>query len=132
MRSVFLTFLFIIIIFGILIFINVNNITFPKYNYEKEPFQNVNVEVNNLGLSTYNSFCESNLSSGSSMEEKCNALTYKGCNSVSCCGWLPNKTVNNCVAGSTHGPTFQTEKNGDIINGDPYYYNNKCNGEKCK
>lgn len=130
MRSVFLMFIFIIIIFGMLIFINVNNVTFPKN--EKEPFQNVNVEVNKMGLSTHNSFCESNLSSGSSMEEKCNTLTYKSCNSVSCCGWLSNKTANKCVAGSTHGPTFQTDTNGDAINGDPYYYNNKCNGEKCK
>ena len=106
MRSAFLLFIFIIVFFGILIFINVNNVTFPTN--KKENFQNVNVEVNNLGLSTNNSFCESNSSSGSSMEEKCNTLTRKGCTSVSCCGWLSNKTANKCVAGSTHGPTFQT------------------------
>jgi len=74
------------------------------------------------------SFCKSHIGSSDLLNESCNKLTQKNCNSTSCCVWTNN---NKCVAGSENGPTYNTDKNGKTIDLDYYYYKNKCYGTKC-
>ncbi len=72
-----------------------------------------------------NSFCEIHKASSGKLEESCNNLTKDNCNKVSCCVHING---NKCVAGSNNGHTYKTDKNGEKIHVDYYYYKNKCVG----
>lgn len=75
-----------------------------------------------------NGFCKSNSNDSQKLEKKCNQLSKKNCNVVDCCVYLNNSK---CVAGDSSGPKFLTDKEGNDINIDTYYFKNKCHGKKC-
>lgn len=98
----------------------------PKNNNFKEiVIENMgNMDVS-LSADKYDNFCEVNRGNGKKLEESCNNLTKENCNKVSCCVHINGSK---CVAGSKNGATYRTEKNGDKISVDYYYYKNKCAG----
>jgi len=67
-------------------------------------------EVAGMGFDPAISFCSSY--NGAELETKCNGLTRQGCAKVSCCGYLNGSK---CVSGSSGGPTFLSNVNGEKI-----------------
>ncbi len=144
---IFYLFVFVLIIFAILIIIDIFNINLNTKPQNKKLIEVVTIEglntlseediVNNkqniineskipLGTNPAIDFCNSNVESND-MQEKCGKLTNTNCNKTNCCVWLNNEK---CVPGNQNGPTFKTDKSGNKIHINNYYYNNKCYG-KC-
>lgn len=70
-------------------------------------------------MDTVNSFCKSFLGDAGSLESACNRLTEESCSKTSCCVYTD---MNKCVAGSKHGPTFKSYKDGNPIKNSFFYY----------
>jgi len=85
------------------------------------------VSTEKIDMNKYNNFCKMYEGNSTQLEPACNKLTAQNCNKVSCCVHING---NKCVAGSKNGSTYKTDKNGNNINVDYYYYKNKCTG-KC-
>jgi len=64
------------------------------------------------------------------LEESCSQLTKDNCAEVGCCVYLRDGFNGKCVAGTSDGPTYKTDPNGQMITADRYYYLGKCYG-KC-
>ena len=77
-----------------------------------------------VGSKFSDGFCKTN-SNTVELNNACSTLTAENCNLTDCCVLLQG---NKCVAGNENGPTYKTEKTGDKINVDYYYYKNKCYG----
>jgi hypothetical protein len=75
-----------------------------------------------------NSFCKKYEQNTGELEGVCEKMTTSNCKTSNCCVWLNN---NKCSAGNSTGPTFTTDKNGESITVDTYYYQNKCYGLNC-
>lgn len=120
-KTIFLCFLLI------LIFLYLSNLVFNKSsNKYKESMNNLNASDNGkVDMDKYNNFCKMYQGNSSQLEIACNKLTSENCNKVSCCVQINGEK---CVAGSQRGPTYKTDKKGDNINVDYYYYKNKCTG----
>jgi hypothetical protein len=74
------------------------------------------------------SFCNFNGHDLNNLEKECNGLSKDNCSKVTCCGYLNDSK---CVNGNKFGPTFRSDKEGNSINIDTYYYMNKCSGPNC-
>jgi hypothetical protein len=74
------------------------------------------------------SFCKSHEGNSGILNTSCKKLTKNNCNITSCCIWTSDEK---CVAGSSNGPTFNTEPNGKTKTLDYYYYKNNCYGNSC-
>lgn len=74
------------------------------------------------------SFCNKFGGDSSQLEGACGNLTSKNCKSSNCCVFING---NKCSAGGITGPTFKTDKDGNKITVDNYYYMNKCYGNRC-
>uniref|UniRef100_A0A6C0KW90 Uncharacterized protein n=1 Tax=viral metagenome TaxID=1070528 RepID=A0A6C0KW90_9ZZZZ len=74
------------------------------------------------------SFCEFNGGNLQNLEIECNNLSKTNCSKVKCCGYLNQEK---CVTGNKFGPTYRSDKSGNNIEIDTYYYMNKCSGPKC-
>lgn len=71
-------------------------------------------------------FCEANVHSPQTIEEKCNAMDLNACASMSCCVLLGGQK---CVAGNANGPHFIANYSDyNLRNKDFYYYQGKCYG----
>ena len=89
-------------------------------------------EFDALFLTPVASFCEHNKTNGSALQAQCSALTYDNCNSTSCCVWAGSSSqIGKCTAGDAKGAMYKSDSNGDPINVDTYYYQNKCIGPDC-
>ena len=88
----------------------------------------INMSEFNSQILPEKSFCSSGGENLHQLESECNQLTKDNCSKVSCCGYLNNEK---CVNGNQFGPTFRSDKDGNNINIDTYYYMNKCTGPKC-
>ena len=119
----------ILIFLSLIIFINLNK-QFKFNNFMRiinvEGLQNNIHKSSPIGLTGNIAFCDYH--KGVSLEMACNKLTNDNCNSTNCCV-LTNE--NKCKAGNKLGPIFNTDKNGQTINIDYYYYRNKCYGNRC-
>ena len=131
-NNILIIFIISIGLLGIIIFLDILNLSPTDPKLEKTLTQVVTLEAmepmeDNLVLNTNaaDSFCKTNIGKGDTLEESCNNLTKTNCNTTSCCVYL-NDTK--CVAGAEDGPTFQTAKNGEKIKVDYYYYKAKCFG----
>jgi hypothetical protein len=90
-------------------------------------------EFESLLLTPVASFCEHNKMNGSALQTQCSALTYDNCNSTSCCVWAgASSQIGKCTAGDAKGSMYKTDTNGNSINVDTYYYQNKCYGPQCE
>ena len=74
--------------------------------------------ANNLSIN----FCKKYEGKTSELDVACNKLTTKNCKSSNCCVFVNN---NKCSAGNSDGPTYKTDSNGNKIQIDNYYYQNK-------
>ena len=132
-----------IILISILIFINLNNITFESSQNKKlikvgvmeamdkmatgnEEEEDLKVHLNDdnnsiIKVDPAGDFCSTHTGSSHTLIESCGKLTNQNCNLTSCCVMLNGKK---CVPGNKDGPTFKTLK-GEPIEIDYYYYQNK-------
>lgn len=83
-------------------------------------------EFKQLNLDPKTSFCEQ-AKNGIKLQQECSMLTSTKCGETSCCVWANGK----CAAGNSRGTLFKTDKFGEPINVDTYYYQNKCHGQGC-
>jgi hypothetical protein len=122
-------FIFVLIFFIIIIFIDITGLNLNQQEPPQKLLKTITIEtMNNLTLPSmnkYDDFCKGHIGSTDKLESSCNNLTNSNCNEVSCC---VNLNGNKCVAGNERGPIYKTEKTGDKINVDYYYYKNKCYG----
>ena len=81
-----------------------------------------------ISIDKLSGFCNANVGNSNSLNQKCQQLTSDNCKSTSCCVWTSEQQ---CVAGKSDGPTFNTNKHGKTQILDYYYFENKCYGEKC-
>jgi len=81
--------------------------------------------IEGLENSLADSFCPTFAGDSSKLETACGRLTSNNCKSVGCCVFING---NKCLAGGITGPTFKTDKEGNKIIVDNYYYMNKCYG----
>ena len=125
----------ILVIFGLLVYINFNNIDLNKPQ-DKKLIQTVTVEtfgnpldtdelVQNIDFSGANSFCESYRGNSSNLNIACKGLTDENCSSTSCCVLVQGQNGNTCMAGNATGPTFKKDADGKLISMDAYYYEGK-------
>ena len=124
----------VVIIFGIIIIIDILNINLNTKQSNKKLVDIITIEGFNNSTSDIPmiinpaiDFCKSNIDSND-MQDKCGKLTNTNCNKTSCCIWLNNEK---CVPGDQNGPTYKTDKKGNKIDINNYYFHNKCNG-KCE
>ena len=103
---------------------NMYALFFPK-NQTHNLIESMGNADNSLSMDKYDDFCKVHNGKNHMLEESCSKLTYENCNKVSCCVHING---NKCVSGSNAGTTYKTDKNGDKINVDYYYYKNKCTG----
>jgi len=88
---------------------------------------------NSLMLNPETSFCEHSKTNGGAMQKQCSALTQENCSAVSCCIWGidSEEGKSQCMAGGKDGAMYSTDAQGNPVNIDTYYYQNKCFGENC-
>ena len=127
-----------ITLISILIFINLNNITFGSLQNKKlikvgvmeamDKMSNTDLSGNlnddsstSIKMDPAGDFCSTHTGSSHTLIESCGKLTDQNCNLTSCCVMLNGKK---CVPGNKDGPTFKTLK-GEPIEIDYYYYQNK-------
>ena len=106
-------FLFFILFFVIFFLYNAKN---------KENMDNI------LSSNKSESFCKSYEGQSGLLDNSCKKLTKNNCNVTPCCVWTSDEK---CVAGSSSGPTFNTDSKGKTLSLDYYYYKNKCYGKSC-
>ena len=128
----------IIVVLFLLVLINIKGVDLNEPKPESKLVQQVTVETfvsneyeENPMLSSSEIFCESYLGNSVDLEKGCNELTESNCGQVKCCVY--SKIVENgkCVAGDINGPTYKTDKDGNLITMDSYYYLGKCRGTNC-
>jgi len=136
----------VFIVLGLLVVISIYGINLNKSNPKPKLIQEVTVEtfeenvekimanknedLDNLRLLPSESFCDSYLGNSAELEMACNQLTETNCAEAGCCVFT--KTGSKCVAGDVHGPTYKTDKSGNLITLDSYYYLGKCYGNCSK
>jgi hypothetical protein len=79
-------------------------------------------ELDGLKLQPSESFCDSYLGNSGQLEQACNSLTKDNCNETKCCVYANAGSVGKCMAGDINGPTYKTDKDGQLITVDSYYY----------
>jgi len=86
-----------------------------------------------LMLNPETSFCEHSKTNGGAMQKQCSALTHENCSAVSCCIWGidSEEGKSQCMVGGKDGAMYSTDAQGNPVNIDTYYYQNKCFGENC-
>ena len=76
--------------------------------------------------------CDSLSSDPAAVEKYCSTLNPELCKYKKCCILGSNKSgekdTTKCVVGDSTGPTYQSDDNGNEVNFDYYYYENKCYG----
>jgi len=121
-------FIFVLLIFALIVFINSMGINLNTEEPPKKLLQVVTMEgfEGSLISTGATAFCESYRGSSAQLNTACGRLTQKNCNETSCCVFANNK----CVAGSANGPTYNTDNNGNT-NTSSYYFQNQCYGSNC-
>jgi hypothetical protein len=119
-------FMCVFIIFGIIVLLDITGLNLNAKEAPKKLMQTVTIESMNVpSMDKYEDFCKSHEGNTNKLEGSCNKLTKNNCDEVSCCVYLNGQK---CVAGNANGPIYKTEKTGEKINVDYYYYKNKCYG----
>ena len=125
----------VVVVLFLLVLMNIKGIDLNAPKPPSKLVQQVTVETlssmgnladsDNLLRSSSEHFCESYLGNSVDLEKGCNELTESNCGQVKCCVY--SKIVENgkCVAGDINGPTYKTDKDGNLITMDSYYYMGK-------
>jgi hypothetical protein len=80
------------------------------------------LNLDGLKLQSSESFCDSYLGNSGQLEQACNSLTKDNCNETKCCVYANAGSVGKCMAGDINGATYKTDKDGQLITVDSYYY----------
>ena len=83
-----------------------------------------NKNENNKNMDAY---CDS-YKSAKDKQQACKTLSNNNCKSMNCCVLLND---GRCLTGNADGPIFQTDSNGNAVEYDYLYYQNKCYGQNC-
>ena len=124
----------VVVLLFLLVLINIKGINLNEKKTESKLIQKVTVETFdspidiNLDkiMGKKHTFCESYLGNSVELEKACEQLTRSNCADIKCCVFNNGK----CAAGDINGPTYKTDKDGNLITMDTYYYLGKCHG-KC-
>jgi hypothetical protein len=124
----------VIVLLFLLVLINIKGLNLNEKKIESKLVQKVTVETfgstidltsasiidTNLDkiMGKTNTFCESYLENSGELEKACEQLTKSNCANVKCCVFNNGK----CAAGDINGPTYKTDKDGNLITMDSYYY----------
>ena len=124
----------VVVLLFLLVLINIKGLNLNEKKIESKLVQKVTVETfgstidltsasiidTNLDkiMGKTNTFCESYLENSGELEKACNQLTTSNCANVTCCVFNNGK----CAAGDINGPTYKTDKDGNLITMDSYYY----------
>ena len=124
----------VIVLLFLLVLINIKGLNLNEKKIESKLVQKVTVETfgstidltsasiidTNLDkiMGKTNTFCESYLENSGELEKACEQLTKSNCANVTCCVFNNGK----CAAGDINGPTYKTDKDGNLITMDSYYY----------
>ena len=124
----------ILLISGILLFINIKGWDLNPPKPESKLLQEVTVETFDMPKSindmetipkedsiptSSDAFCQSYLGKSDELENACNRLTTSSCDQTTCC---VRTNDGKCMAGGIHGPTYNVDNNGNLITQDNYYY----------
>ena len=113
-------------------FVNIQTIREQRMVQQQSMLGTLKREFESLFLTPAASFCEHNKGNSSALQKQCSELTFDNCNSTSCCVWVGNSSrIGKCAAGDARGITYKTDPNGNPVNVDTFYYQNKCNGPQC-
>ena len=126
----------VVVLLLLLVLINIRGIDLNENKTGSKLIQKVTVETfDSTSDSTIDldkimnkkhTFCESYLENSGELEKACKQLTQSNCSDIKCCVFNNGK----CAAGDINGPTYKTDKDGNLITMDTYYYLGKCKG-KC-
>lgn len=118
------------VLFFLLVLINIKGVNLNEQKAESKLVQKVTVETFNSNINLKNdinldkimnkkhTFCESYLGNSVELEKACEQLTKRNCADIKCCVFNNGK----CAAGDINGPTYKTDKDGNLITMDTYYY----------
>jgi len=125
----------VFVVLGLLVLISIKGINLNAPNPPLHLVQTVTVEtfdpaltntdedIEHLKMLPAQGFCASYEGNSAALEPECNQLTETNCAQTSCCGYIRNRGAEGkCVAGGPNGPTYTTEKSGEKITYDKYYY----------
>jgi hypothetical protein len=116
----------VVVLLFLLVLINITGINLNEKKIESKLVQKVTVETfdstSDINLDKImdknNTFCESYLGNSVELEKACKQLTQSNCADIKCCVFNNGK----CAAGDINGPTYKTDKDGNLITMDTYYY----------
>ena len=120
----------VVVLLFLLVLINIKGINLNEKKIESKLIQKVTVEtfdstsdsISDINLDKImdknNTFCESYLGNSVELEKACKQLTQTNCADIKCCVFNNGK----CAAGDINGPTYKTDKDGQLITMDTYYY----------
>lgn len=120
----------VVVLLFLLVLINIKGINLNEKKIESKLIQKVTVETFGLAsdstsdinldkiMSKTHTFCESYLGNSVELEKACEQLTKRNCADIKCCVFNNGK----CAAGDINGPTYKTDKDGNLITMDTYYY----------
>ena len=120
----------VVVVLFLLVLINIKGINLNEKKIQSKLLQKVTVETfgstidstSDINLDKImgktNTFCESYLENSGELEKACEQLTKSNCYNVTCCVFNNGK----CAAGDINGPTYKTDKDGNLITMDSYYY----------
>jgi hypothetical protein len=129
----------ILVVVGLLVIISIKDINLNEPVQPTHLVQSVTVEtftpginenedLDQLNMGIAQGFCASLEGNTAQLEDSCNELTKDNCAEVGCCVYMRDGLNGKCVAGSKNGPTYKTDKDGNMITADRYYYLGKCYG----
>ena len=127
----------IVVVIGLLVIISIKDINLnapvqPTHLVQTvtvETFtQEVNEDLDQLKMLPAQGFCSSLEGNTVELEKSCSELTKDNCAEVGCCVYMRDGLNGKCVAGDHHGPTYKTDKDGNMVTADRYYYLGKCYG----
>lgn len=127
----------IVVVIGLLVIISIKGINLNEPVQPSHLVQTVTVEsftptenedLDQLNMGIAQGFCASLEGNTAQLEQSCSELTKDNCAEVGCCVYMRDGLNGKCVAGSKNGHIYKTDKDGNMITADRYYYLGKCYG----
>ena len=121
-------FIIVFLIFALIVFINSIGLNLNIEEQPRELIKVITIEgLNNkpdtsIIMNSSDAFCQNFRGSSGKLDDACGKMTRNNCNNTSCCVWTSDEK---CRAGTSEGPTFNSEKNGKTRELDYYYFQGK-------
>ena len=97
-----------------------------------ETFRNKKI-LETLENSKHTDFCKEHTGSSPELDKSCRNLDKDACLETKCCAYAheADNGSYSCVAAKQGNPIYLSNKKGDMFNYDYWYFNGKCNNDKC-